>query len=132
MLAKVDIERSQVDSIESRTNPNNGEVEYTQKIWVYKYGSKHPTEYKIRLPSGVKLYPAGDYVLDLQMTMQPSQKYDRFDFDPWARISLKPATPEFLKAFDQLNGVLYSLYDGVPLTDPVIQNGLKLLLPKPL
>ena len=38
-LVKVTVERSQVDAVRSRSIPNTGELEYLQKIWIYKTGS---------------------------------------------------------------------------------------------
>jgi len=105
-LVKVVVERAQVDAIRSRTIPNTGEIEYLQKVWVYKTGSRFPTEYQIRLPAGVKLYPEGDYVLDLQTNIKPD-KYLGLSFDPFAPITLKPVAAQFIEAFDKLNDQLY-------------------------
>jgi hypothetical protein len=105
-LVKVFIERAQVDAIRSRAIPNTGELEYLQKVWVYKAGSRFPTEYQIRLPAGVKLYPEGDYVLDLQTNIKPD-KYLGLSFDPFAPAILRPVTPQFIETFDKLSEQLY-------------------------
>jgi len=105
-LVKVSVERAQVDTVRSRTIPNTGEMEFLQKVWVHKSGSKFPTEYQIRLPSGLKFYPEGDYVCDLQMNIRPD-KYMGMSFDAFAPTVLTPATPPFLDAFDKLNDQLY-------------------------
>jgi len=105
-LVKVSVERSQVDSVRSRTIPNSGELEFQQKIWVYKSGSKFPTEYQIRLPGGIKFYPEGDYVFDLQTNIKPD-KYTGLSFDSFAPTTLKQVTPQFLEAFDKFTDQLY-------------------------
>lgn len=105
-LVKVSVERPQADSVRSRTIPATGELEHLQKVWVYKPGSKFPTEYQIRLPAGVKAYQEGDYVCDLQANIRPD-KYLGMSFDPFAPTVLTPVSPPFLEAFDKLNDQLY-------------------------
>jgi hypothetical protein len=100
-FVKVHVERSQVDKVMSRTNKITGELEFQQPVWIYKTSSFHPTEFTIRLPSGVKLYPAGDYVADIQDTMQPD-RYGGMSVNPFQPLPLIPATPEFLQYFDKL------------------------------
>ncbi len=108
MLVKASIERSQVDTVRSRTIPNTGELEFQQKIWVYKSGSKFPTEYQIRLPSGTKLYPEGDYVFELQANIK-ADKYLGMSFDAFAPTVLMLVTPQFLEAFDKADAQLHQL-----------------------
>jgi len=105
-LVKVSVERSQVDSVRTRTIANTGELEFQQKIWVYKSGSKFPTEYQIRLPAGIKFYQEGDYVFDLQANIK-ADKYSGLSFDPFAPTTLKPVTAHFLEAFDKFTDQLY-------------------------
>jgi hypothetical protein len=105
-LVKVSVERAQVDAIRSRTIPNTGEIEFLQKVWVHKAGSKYPTEYQIRLPAGVKCYPEGDYVFDLQTNIKPD-KYLGLSFDAFSPSVLRPVTPQFLEAFDKYSEQLY-------------------------
>ena len=105
-LVKVFVERAQVDKVRSRPNPITGELEFQQKIWVYKSGSRFPIEMEIRLPSGVKFYQEGDYVLDLSTNLAPD-KYASPSFAPFSTYSLTPVTPAFLEAFDKLNSQLY-------------------------
>lgn len=105
-LVKVLIERPQVDAIRSRINPNTGEMEYQQKVWIFKHGTQFPTEYQIRLPVAIKLYPAGDYVFDLQANIRPD-KYAGLSVDPFSPTTLTSVTPQFLEAFDKLQTQLY-------------------------
>lgn len=105
-LVKANVERAQADAARSRTIPNSNDLEYLQKIWVYKSGSKHPTEYQIRLPAGVKCYPEGDYVFELQANIRPD-KYAGLSFDAFAPTVLTPVTPSFLEAFDKFTDQLY-------------------------
>lgn len=105
-LVKVSVERAQVDTVRTRTIPNTGEMEFLQKVWVYKSGSKFPTEYQIRLPAGLKFYQEGDYVCDLQANIKPD-KYMGMSFDAFAPTVLTPVTPQFLESFDKLNDQLY-------------------------
>lgn len=105
-LVKVSVERAQVDSVRSRAIPNTGEMEFLQKVWVHKSGSKFPTEYQIRLPSGLKFYQEGDYVFDLQANIRPD-KYLGMSFDAFAPTVLTQATPQFLELFDKLQAQLY-------------------------
>jgi len=105
-LVKVSVERSQVDTVRSRTIPNTGELEFQQKIWVYKSGSKFPTEYQIRLPAGIKFYQEGDYVLELQANIK-ADKYMGMSFDAFAPTVLTPVTPQFLEMFDKVDAQLY-------------------------
>lgn len=105
-LVKVFVERAQVDTVRSRVIPSTGELEFLQKVWVYKTGSKFPTEYQIRLPAGTKFYPEGDYVLELQANIKPD-KYMGLSFDAFAATVLTPVTPQFLEAFDKVDGQLY-------------------------
>lgn len=105
-LVKVTVERSQVDAVRTRTIPNSGELEFLQKVWVHKTGSKFPTEYQIRLPAGVKFYPEGDYVCDLQINIKPD-KYLGLSFDAFAPTVLKPITAQFIEAFDKVSEQLY-------------------------
>jgi len=100
-IVKVQVERSQVDKARSRKLPYSDELEFQQPVWIYKTSSLHPTEYTVRLPSGVKLYPAGDYVADIQDNMQPD-KYGGMSINPFAPLPLIPATPEFFQYFDKL------------------------------
>ena len=105
-FVKVSIERAQVDAVRSRVIPNtNNELEYQQKIWIYRSGSKFPTEYAIRLPKGVHGYPEGDYVFDIQTNMKPD-KYQGLAFDAFAPTTLTPVTPQFLDVFDKLDAQL--------------------------
>jgi hypothetical protein len=112
-LVKVFVERAQVDAVRSRKIPNSDEVEFLQKVWVYKSGSRFPTEYQIRLPAGVRLYPEGDYVLDLQTNVKPD-KYLGLSFDPFAPTTLKSVTPQFIEAFDKLSDQLYQQLHKLP------------------
>ncbi len=105
-LVKANVERAQVDAVRSRTIPNSSELEFLQKIWVYKSGSKFPTEYQIRLPAGVKCYPEGDYVFELQANIRPD-KYAGLSFDAFAPTVLLPAPAQFLELFDKLNDQLH-------------------------
>ncbi len=105
-LVKVSVERPQVDAVRSRAIPNTGEMEFLQKVWVHKFGSKFPTEYQIRLPAGVKCYPEGDYVFELQANIRPD-KYAGLSFDAFAPTVLLPATAAFLEAFDKLTEQIY-------------------------
>lgn len=106
MLVKAFIERAQVDAVRSRTNPNTNELEYQQKIWVHKSGSKFPTEYQIRLPVGIKCYTEGDYVFELQTNIKPD-KYLGLSFDAFAPTVLIPVTTQFLEVYDKLNAQIY-------------------------
>lgn len=106
MLVKAFIERAQVDAVRSRTIPNTNELEYQQKVWVHKSGSKFPTEYQIRLPAGIKCYPEGDYVFELQTNIKPD-KYLGLSFDAFAPTALTPVTAAFLDAYDKLNAQIY-------------------------
>lgn len=105
-LVKVSVERAQVDSVRSRAIPNRAEMEHLQKVWVYKPGSKFPTEYQIRLPSGLNFYQEGDYVCDLQANIRPD-KYLGMSFDAFAPTVLFQATPQFLELFDKTQAQLY-------------------------
>lgn len=118
-LVRAFTERAQVDAIRSRKLPNSDEIEFQQKIWVYKSGSKFPTEYQIRLPSGVRMYPEGEYVFDIQTNIQPD-KYMGLSFNPFAPITLTPVTAQFIEAFDKLNLQIYqSLALGLhPIDQP--------------
>lgn len=107
-LVRAFIERPQVDAVRSRTNANTGEIEFQQKIWVYKPGSRFPTEYQIRLPAGIKLYPEGEYCFDLQTNIQPD-KYHGFSFNAFAPTVLTPVTPQFIEVFDKAQNQLYQL-----------------------
>ncbi len=112
-LVKVSVERAQVDKVRSRKLPNSDELEFQQLVWIYKESSKHPTEYQIRLPSGVKLYPEGDYIADIQANMQPD-KYQGMSINPFAATTLVPATPEFLKFYDHLQTQLVENFNKLP------------------
>jgi hypothetical protein len=105
-LVKVFVERLQVDTVRSRKIGDDGELEFLQKIWIYKSGSRFPTQYEIRLPAGIKFYPEGDYVLDLQLNVRPD-KYLGLSFDPFAKTVLRPVTTQFIEAFDKVNEQLY-------------------------
>jgi len=100
-LTKVYVERKQVDQVRSRENPTTKVMEYQQKIWVYKSGSKFPVEFEIRLPHGVQFYQEGDYVTYLDTNLAPD-KYQGLSFAPFSTTILRPVSPEFLAAFDKL------------------------------
>ncbi|ASF48434.1 single-stranded DNA-binding protein [Methylovulum psychrotolerans] len=99
-------ERAQTDAVTSRAHPTTGELEYQQKIWVYKSGSKFPTEYRIRLPSGVKCYPEGDYAFELQTNIKPD-KYGSMSFDGFAPTTLIPVKQPFIDAFNKVSAQIY-------------------------
>lgn len=108
-LAKASIEPGQVQAVRFRKIPKSDQLEYLQNIWVYKLGSRFPTEYQIRLPSGLQFYSEGDYIFDLQANMRPD-RYKSLSVDAFAPTVLYPATPEFLKLFDKITEQLYQHY----------------------
>lgn len=115
-LVKVEVERSQVDSVRTRVFGEGADSRtiYQQKIWVYKSGSKHPTEYEIQLPDGVKLYESGSYVVDLQANMERS-KYGSFSFGAFLSTKLYPVNQNFIDNLDKMENALYDQLHKVVL-----------------
>lgn len=112
-LVKVAVERHQVNEVSTRTNKLTGELEFQQKAWVYKYGSRFPTEYLFRLPPGVKFYPEGDYVMELQANIQPD-KYLGMSINPFAPVILISVSADFLAAYDKAIEQVYALLAPKP------------------
>jgi len=105
-LVRVFVERAQVDSVRSRTNTNTGELEFQQKIWVHKSGSKFPTEFQVRLPAGRKFWEEGDYVFEIQTNIRPD-KYLGLSFDPFSPTVLIPVSAQFIEAFEKNSASIY-------------------------
>lgn len=101
-LTKVYVERKQVDQVRARENPTTKAMEYQQKAWFYKSGSKFPVEFEIRLPQGVQFYQEGDYVCYLDTNLAPD-KYQGLGFAPFSTVTLRPVTAAFLVEFEKLN-----------------------------
>ncbi len=112
-IVKVSVERSQTDKARSRTNAATGEIEYQQPVWVYRTFSKHPTEFVVRLPAGVKLYPEGDYFTDIQANMV-ADKYQGMSVNPFSPMVLVPATPPFVEFYDKLQAQLVEQFNKLP------------------
>jgi hypothetical protein len=113
-LTKVYVERKQVDQVRSRKNPTTEAMEYQQKAWFYKSGSKFPIEFEIRLPSGVQFYQEGDYVCFLDTNLAPD-KYSGLSFAPFSTVTLRAVTAQFLEAFDKLNLQIEEQLNKTPL-----------------
>jgi hypothetical protein len=46
---------------------------YSQRCWIYKAGSRHPTEYELRMKDGHRGYPEGHYECDFESLISPSR-----------------------------------------------------------
>ncbi|MDD5215394.1 MAG: single-stranded DNA-binding protein [Methylococcales bacterium] len=44
----------------------------SQECWIYNPNSSFPRLYAINLPDNIPLYPAGDYLLDVESMLQPN------------------------------------------------------------
>ena len=44
----------------------------SQECWIYSPNSSFPRLYAINLPDDIPLYPAGDYLLDVESMIQPN------------------------------------------------------------
>lgn len=44
----------------------------SQECWIYSPNSSFPRLYAINLPDHIPLYPAGDYLLDVESMVQPN------------------------------------------------------------
>ena len=113
-LVKVYVERRQVDQVRARKNPTTDAMEYQQKAWFYKSGSKFPVEFEIRLPAGVQFYQEGDYVCYLDANLAPD-KYQGLSFAPFSTVTLRPVTTAFLESFDKLTVQIEEQLNKTPL-----------------
>lgn len=107
-LVKVEIERIQTESVRKRTfgdAPQQRTI-FLQKIWMYRSGSKHPTEYEIQLPEGVTSYPSGLYVFDIQATTEPS-KYGALSFAGFSSTTLYPVNQNYVDNLDKMENALF-------------------------
>jgi len=112
-LTKIYVERKQVDQVRARKNPTTEVMEYQQKIWVYKSGSKFPVEFEIRLPNGTQFYQEGDYVTYLDTNLAPD-KYQGLSFAPFSTTTLLPVTAAFLAEFDKLTAQIEEQLNKTP------------------
>jgi hypothetical protein len=98
------VDEIQTKSARSRKNPNNENLEYSQKAWFHT-GGRFPIEMEINLPVGIQFYQPGEYVVDLAINTAPD-KYQGMGFKAFSKTRLIPVTPDFIKNLNIMNDKL--------------------------
>ena len=108
MLSRVTVAASQAESVSARTFGTSPDLNYSQDIWLHKDGAPFPTEFNIRLPVGVTVYPAGEYFVRLDTNLQ-GDKYNSLSFRPFSSTTLIPATPAAIAQYQKLSAQINDL-----------------------
>lgn len=102
---KVLVDREQVNKVTERETKGGKMV--NQFIWLFTRGTKYPTQTRITLPDGVRLYPDGNYVLEIDENMA-SNNYGDLTLRNFARFALIPISQAAFDNFDKAEEQFYS------------------------